>query len=76
MPGPLNNVTASVRQEPELDDGLVTGLQFLEVLADPSLVGDDERVACVGLALTPVAVTGAVDHTARNMEDPLPVVDE
>jgi hypothetical protein len=71
-----DEVGAAVRQEPELDDGLVTGPQFLEVPADPSLVGDDERVACVGLALAPVAVAGPVDHPAWNVEDLLPVVDE
>ena len=70
-----NEVGAAVRQEPELDDGLVTGPQFLKVPADSNLVGDDERVACVGLALAPVAVAGPVDHTARKVEDLLPLVD-
>lgn len=53
-----DEIGAAVRQQPELDDGLVAGPHRVQVAADAGLVSDDERVAGVGLALTAVAVTG------------------
>jgi hypothetical protein len=71
-----DEIGAAVRQEPELDDGVVAGPYRVQVAADAGLVSDDERVAGVGLALTAVAVTGPVNYAAGNVEDFLPVVDQ
>lgn len=69
-PGPIGDkVVAVSHQHPQFGDQFVLAAHLPQVTAHPGLIGDDGGVACIGLALTSVTVSGAVDHVPGKVGD-------
>lgn len=71
-----DQVGAAAGEQTELDDGFVAGPDRLQIAAHAGLVGDDVRVAGIGLALAAVARRGPVHGPAGDVEHLLVVVEQ
>jgi hypothetical protein len=71
-----DHVRAPGGQGPQVDGNLTTGPQTPQVLAHAGLIGDDERVLRIGLALTPVGARGPVDGESGDVGHGLVVAEQ